>query len=253
MIGTGSGVGVAYALSRSGLSVTEVPLVAANALAAGIGGGGASELRGLSLACGGGIEAGSRRGVYGDRLRDLVGASATGLHGEGGLIGTRLCVDVASVLSCARLVVAIIPLIGCDLVARGSAGELRCFALAYGSGGETGSGLWIHGDGLRDLVGAMSVACRHRQCGLISACGGVGVACALSCASLPVAEIPLIAAYTLSAGIGGGSAGELCGLANANAGGVETGCRLCIYHDLSGSCSGLGTHGSRAGVSACHG
>ena len=87
---------------------------------------------------------------------------------------------------------------------------------------------------------------------MIGASRGVGVVGCLSCASLPITEIPLIAADALAAGVGGGGAGELCGLTNANAGSVEAGMRLCIYYDLGGRCGSLGTHGSRAGVSAGH-
>ena len=68
----GLGEGVRRVLSCAGGSVAEVPLVAVDALT----GGGAGELRGVALADGGGVEAGSGQGIDGDRLGDLVGAMA---------------------------------------------------------------------------------------------------------------------------------------------------------------------------------
>ena len=202
----------------------------------------------------GGIEAGSGRRVHCDGLCDLVAASATGLHGKRYVIRARLRVGVVGVLSCARLVVTKAPLIGGDLVARGSASELGSLALAHGGGIEAGSGQRVHGDGLRDLVGAMSVASGYRQSCLIGASGGVGVVGRLSCASLSISEVPLVAANALAARVGGGGAGELRGLALAYRGGVEAGSRLSIYHDgFCGGTVGLVAHGDGAGVSARHG
>ena len=125
-------------------------------------------------------------------------------------------------------------------------GRRRCRGGGHGHG--------IHGDGLRNLVGAMSVACRYGQSHLVGAGIGVSVVGVLSCSRLSIAKVPLVAADVLAARAGGGSAGELCGLPNANVGGSEAGMRLSIHHDgLSGSTIALVAHGDGASVGACHG
>ena len=208
----------------------------------------------MALADGGSVEAGCGGGIHGDGLRDLVGASSSGLHGEGYLVGTRLCVGMCGILSRTCLIVTEVPLVAIDALSCRSAGELSGLALADGGGVEARSGGWVDGDGFGDVVGAVPVACRHGQCRLVGAGSGIGVCRALPRTCLPVAEVPLVAADGLSAGVGGGGAGKLCGLALANRGRVEVGRRLGIHHDgFSSGAVALVAHGDGAGVGACHG
>ena len=106
------------------------------------------------------------------------------------MVSARTGVGVACGLSGTCLVVAKVPLIAVDVMSFRGAGELRRFALANGGGGEAGFGKGFNGNRFGDLVGAMAVACGHRKGDLIRARLGIGMACGLSCACLPVAKSP---------------------------------------------------------------
>ncbi len=76
LVGAGVGVGMGWICSRARAFVTEVPLVAANALPRGVGGGGAGELRGVAHTHGGVGEVGCRLWVNDDLGRSRRGLSA---------------------------------------------------------------------------------------------------------------------------------------------------------------------------------
>lgn len=168
------------------------------------------------------------------------------------MVSARTGVGMACSLSGARLVVAKVPLIAVDVISLGGTCELRRFALANGGGIETGFWKGFNGNCFGDFVGTMAVACGNRKGHLVGARLGVCVACGLSSACLPIAKSPLEARNRLSGRIGGGGAGELCGVALTNGSGIEVGCRLCVNHDFSGGTCSLGTHGGNAGVGASH-
>ena len=155
-------------------------------------------------------------------------------------------------LSGARLDVAKVPLIVVDVISLGGACELRRFALANGGGGEISFGKGFNGNRFGDFVGTMAVACGNRKGHLVGARLGVSVACGLSGACLPIAKSPLEARNRLSGRIGGGGAGELCGVALTNGSGIEVSRWLCVNHDFGGGTGSLGPHGGNAGVGASH-
>ena len=99
----------------------------------------------------------------------------------------------------------------------------------------------------------MSVTCGYSQGRLIGPGRGIGVAWVLPRTIMTVAEIPLIAAYSLSTGVGGGGAGKLCGVANTYASSIEVGCRLGINNDLGGSSGAFVTNGGCASIGTRHG
>ena len=174
----------------------------------------------------GGVEAGSGQRVHGDSLCGLVGASASSLYGEGHLIGAGLFVSVARVLPGPCLVVAEVPLEAVEAMSSGGAGELCGLALADGGGIEAGSWQRVHGDGLGALMRASS-SVLHGEGYLVGACLCVSMCGILPRARLVVAEVPLEAVDALSSG----GAGELCGLALADGGGVEARCRQRVHGD----------------------
>ena len=246
LVGAGVGIGVVGALSRASLAVAEVPLEAVAT------GGGAGELGGFAFTYRRGVEAGGRLGIHSDGLRDLVGAAARGLHGEGHLMRARLGEGMRRVLSRASASVTKVPLVVADALTRRSAGELRGLALAYSGGVERCGGQGIDGDCLGDLVGAMSVTRAYRQRDLVGAGVGVGMGWICSRARAFVTEVPLVAANALPRGVGGGGAGELRGVAHTHGGVGKVGCRLWVNDDLGRSRRGLSAYMGHAGVGAGH-
>lgn len=143
LIGAGLGVGMAYALPLSRLSIAEVPLVAGDGVALR-GGRCAIELCCRALAyCGIGEVAG-RQVIYGNGLSDLAGAMTSSRHSEGGLIGTRVGIGVGGVGTLSCLSVAEVPVVTVDLLSRrvggGGAGEGSGIADADRSEVEVGGG-----------------------------------------------------------------------------------------------------------------
>ena len=183
----------------------------------------------LTYRCGG--KTGRRLGVDSDGACDAVGTAAAGLHGERSLVCAGLGISVAGSLSRTGLIVAEVPLVTGDLVASGSAGELGGIALTHGGVGETCSGEGIHGDGSSDGTSAVAVAGTDGKRGLVSAGLRVCMGGVLSRTRLVVTEVPFVIGDGLSTGVGGGSAGELCGTAGANCSVGEIGCGLCIHHN----------------------
>lgn len=191
-------------------------------LCAGIGGKGrcGTIVNGGRLGCG----SGHRHGIYLHCLGEAVGTSARGLHVERHWIIACLCVCVADGLSGSCLSVAKTPLIIADVIANCGAGELCGVALANAGGREVRGRQWIDGDGLGDNV-CTSTGGLHIEGHLISASSGKCMVCGLPHARLTIAEVPLIAFNTLPYC----SAGELCGFALANGGGIKACCWSRIY------------------------
>ena len=242
-------VGMAGALSRSSLVVTEVPLIAVDALPSG----GASKLCGLALTHCGGVETRGWSGVDGNSLCDLVRATAISLYSESHLICARLSIGMVGILSRASLVVTKVPLVAVNVLTRRGASELRGLALTYRGGVEASRRLCVHSDGLCDVVSTMTVASANGKCDRIGSSCGISVTCALSRTRLPITEAPLVAAYSLSAGIGGGGAGELCGAANTYAGGIEVGRGLCVNYNFGRGSGAFVAYCGCASVGARHG
>ena len=147
LVGAGLGVGVAYGLARSSLSIAKVPLI--------VGYGvawrrirGAGELRGRALAYSGEGEVASRCVIDRDTLCFLVGAMPTCRDGEGHLIGAGIVVSVGHCLALASLAVTEVPVVAVDSLSRGvgggGTGEGGGVTYTNRSEGEVGSGHGIN-------------------------------------------------------------------------------------------------------------
>ena len=154
--------------------------------------------------------------VDGNGLCNLVGTSSSGLHGEGYLIGARLCVGVAGALPVTSLTITEAPLITVNVLSRRRACERHRLVLAHGGGSETGNGLRVDRDCLCNLVRTTSCGL-HGERHLIGAWLGVGVAGTLPVTGLVVAKVPLEIVDVLSRR----GAGELRRLTLAYGGGSK--------------------------------
>lgn len=167
-------------------------------------------------------------------------------------VSARLRISMACGCSAACLAVTEVPLVAADVLARGCAGKLGGIAATHRGGVETAVGLRYDGHCLCFGVGANAAAVdgeRHR----VGPWLGVGVGRILLRGGAAVTEVPLIAGDALSRRVGGGSAGELGGVALAYCGGGEVGRRLGVDDNLCGGCNGLRANGGHAGVGASHG
>lgn len=239
----GLAVGVDYHVGR-------LPVVGEGALRTRVDGDG----RGFGILHGSRVGSANRggRGVHGDVLHygACAGAAAT-LDREGHTEVASRGVSVGSGFACAvGGVVAEVPSIAGDLIARGGAGELRGFALAHGGGGEAGVGSRDHGDGLGHFVGT-AVAGLHGVGHVIGAWRGISVVHGFTCTSSAVVEVPSVIGEVLAGD--GGSASELGGVALAYGGCGEAGFREGKDKDRGRGTVGLVAHGDGAGVCASHG
>ena len=199
---------------------------------------------------------GNGGGIYGHSLGDLpIAVTTTDTHSVGHLIVASLCVGVAHGLPRTGLSVTEVPLVTGDLLSVGCCGcacELGRIAFADRGVGEIRGGLAVYGNGLGDLVGAVPVAVRDGKRHLVGAGLRIGVAYVLSCPSLSIAKVPLVAFDLLSTGVGGGGAGELGRVALANCREIEIGSGVRIDNDFGGGTVRCTTYGDGAGVSTSH-